>query len=460
MSIVRLIVRKLLNFLVHKEQYSILVLLVLLNIKEKNKGKEKRLFSSSLDKITVLALDCDKYRGDLEALSLHEGIRILFMSQKPAGWLVKPFYSELDIVRYINAKKDTDDAINHKKAYNFMRKFLSIFYKYVSVDCVTTVNYRYPEDYNWTKASDNLGVPHIMLYRECLIASERVYDRVTLRKSEQFGKFHGSHIITHNKICKQSFVDSGYVSSNKVSVAGALRMDNFIKLIEQNKAKKQQIKKKKFILFYFPHNINLFGENESVELKLPDKYSYHNKIWEKRDELFEDLHNAIIELALEYPDIEFIIKPKNVMVQNKSWNFYKGVVKNSEVNVKNLPNYKVDEDLNVSEAIIDSSIICALQSSVVLESALANKRVIFPLFYDFLDTPYSNDFFWINDIELFDVATSKSHFKKVFKNILCVSAPIPVNIQDKRIKLFEKWFDNVNGESLSLYYDTFKKVIN
>jgi len=82
MSIVRLIVRKLLNFLVHKEQYSILVLLVLLNIKEKNKGKEKRLFSSSLDKITVLALDCDKYRGDLEALSLHEGIRILFMSQK------------------------------------------------------------------------------------------------------------------------------------------------------------------------------------------------------------------------------------------------------------------------------------------------------------------------------------------------------------------------------------------
>mgnify|MGYP006443083395 FL=1 len=129
MSIVRLIVRKLLNFLVHKEQYSILVLLVLLNIKEKNKGKEKRLFSSSLDKITVLALDCDKYRGDLEALSLHEGIRILFMSQKSAGWLVKPFYSELDIVRYINAKKDTDDAINHKKAYNFMRKFLSIFYK-------------------------------------------------------------------------------------------------------------------------------------------------------------------------------------------------------------------------------------------------------------------------------------------------------------------------------------------
>ena len=123
---------RLIVFLIHKEQYMILTVLILVNIKEKKNGKNSRFFSNPLNKITVLALDCDRYRGDLESLSYHNELRVLYINQRAAGWLVKPFYEELNIMRYVNAKNGSNDAISHKKAYDFMYKFLRIFYKYIS----------------------------------------------------------------------------------------------------------------------------------------------------------------------------------------------------------------------------------------------------------------------------------------------------------------------------------------
>jgi len=452
----RKIFTKLIALLVQKEQYIILILLTLLNIKEKKNGKNRRFFSTPSGKITILALDSDRYRGDLEVLSSHAGIRVLFMNQKAPGWLVKSFYSGLDIPNYINAEKNSADAINHKKAYEFMKKFLHKFYQYVSVDCVTTVNYVYLEDYNWTKASDVLGVPFIMLYRECLLASDSLYDRIKARRVHKFGlhfgKFHGSHIIVHNDICKQMFIDIKYTSADKITVAGALRMDGFLKLIKQSKNKKKYTNNKKtFIFFYFPYNSILFGHKEKKSLGIAN-------IWTNRDKLFSDLHSAVIELAVEYPNVDFIIKPKKRMVRSRSWGFYQDVVNKSKVNVKKLSNYRVDAYLNVSEGIANANIICALQSSVVVESAIANKRVIFPLFYNYLSSPHSIEFFWKNDLELFDVATNKSDFKRLFKDALD-NPNISKDIQHKRTELFEKWFGSIRGDSLNKYYNIIKENI-
>ena len=160
---------------------------------------------------------------------------------------------------------------------------------------------------------------------------------------------------------------------------------------------------------------------------------------------------------MEYPDIEFIIKPKDVMVKNKSWDFYKDVVNKSNIDIKKLPNYKVDVDLNVSDSIVKSSVICALQSSTVVESAFAGKRLILPLFHDFLDSPHFDNFYWKNDLELFDVATDKNQFKILFKDILN-NPKISQDIENKRIELFDRWFGNVEGNSLDKYYNIIKNI--
>jgi hypothetical protein len=435
------------------------MLLVLLNIKEKrSNGKSRRIFSKSSNKITILALDSNRYRDDLEVLAKNKKFRVLYMTQRAPGWLLKSFYNDNELKKYINSEKGSDEENNHSHALNFMIDFLRYFYSYVSVDCVTTVNYRYIEDYNWAKASNIIGVSFIMLYRECLLAVERIYDKVYLRTRDRFGKFHGEHIIVHNQISKELFSSSGYCSAKDISVCGALRMDNLLKILKKDLSDKGLKRgKKTFTLFYFPHNISMFGRHGEDVCK--EKYKYHAKVWKRRDDLFTDLHNSIIELAKSNPDIDFVIKPKKEMMNNRTWEFYENIVKNSNIDVGKLSNYKVLPDVNVHQLIMESDIICALQSSTVLESALAKKRVIFPLFYQFIDTPYLNNFSWNKHIHLFDVAKNKSHFKRLFYEVLD-QPHVDRHVISERIDLFETYFDSYDGVAFDKYSKVIESVVD
>ena len=452
------ILKYMLSYCIKYKIYFILLLIVLFNIRErKNNGQDRIIFSKAKDKITILALDSKRYRGDLDVLAKNNKFRVLHMTQRAPGWLIKSFYKDNDLKKYINSKKGSIESINHNNALKFMIDFLRYFYSYISIDCVTTVNYRYIEDYNWSKASNIIGVPFTMMFRECLLSADRIYDEVYLRTRDRFGSFHGEHIIVHNQVAKRLFVNSGYCCEKRVSVGGALRMDEFLRTIRGDTQRNTKHNKRiKFTLFYFPHNVSVFGFNGS---NVPsEKYEYHTREWKYRDKLFIDLHKTIIELAHANPNIDFVIKPKLDMMRNKSWDFYEDVVKKSSINVSNLNNYKVLPIENVHKLIMESDIICAFQSSTALESAIAKKRVIFPLFYQFLDTPYLDSFSWGKYIDVFDVASSASHFKELFYDIInnpCVDS----NIMKERVKLFEKYFDSYDGVALEKYSNIIERVV-
>jgi len=443
--------------LVNAKQYSVLVLLVLLNIKEKFNGRDRCFFSNPSDRITILALDSNRYRGDLDVLSSHPDVRILFMNQSPPGWLIKPFYNGTDISRYINAKKDSRDAFDHKRAYKFMHAFLNIFYKYVSIDCVVTVNYRYLEDYNWAKASDRLGVPFIMLYRECLLKSDRTYDAAVYRAKTQFGKFHGSHIIVHNDRCKQVFIDSKYISKDKISVVGALRMDKYLRTIKAGPNRIKN-KRKRFVLFYFPYTQSLFGKHGGQDFDQSFKYKYAFSIWPERKNYFREVHSAIAELAVENPDIDFVIKPKSIMMKGESWEYYEQVLNEISFDINKVDNYSIEPDIDVHGLILDSDVFCALQSSTAIEAAISGKPVILPIFENYRSTENYQDFAWKNYLDIFDVANNAQHFKDlIIKLINCPT--VSSHILNKRKKVFKFFFNDLDGISRNGYIDVIKNVI-
>jgi len=241
-------------------------------------------------------------------------------------------------------------------------------------------------------------------------------------------------------------------------------MDFFMKSIQSNininLNLNRNIKfKKRFILFYFRNSMGMYKSKASNIPNAKYKDQDSQSIWEHKNQLFTDLHEAIIELAEENRDIQFIIKPKDIMMQHRTWEKYKEVVSSSKINVHNLKNYSVEPEANVHEMILDSDIICGLQSSTILESAIAGKRVILPLFYNFLKTDYVNNLFWKNDLDLFDVATSKEHFKQIFYK--CLDEPnVSEEIMNKRKDLFELNFDSTQGNSLERYSSAIEKVIN
>jgi len=439
--------------------FLIAIFLRLVIKKRCNNGKDTIFYGKTSDKYTIFALDSERYRGDLDVLSKSNEFRVLHIRQ---GWQRLLVQSHLKGKHYINEFKHIDTSTelykNHKKTQLLITNVLINLYKIVKVDCITSVHFKYLPDYYWTTASEKLNVPHIMLYRECNLMSPIIYD-IVLSMMKSQGSFHGSHIIVHNQKCKDVFIRSNFAQNEMVTIASALRMDALINNINEGKykIKIKKTQRKKFTLFYFPVNSSMFGANNTnIDIK---NYYPCGDYWEKKEIFFTRLHETILKLAYDNRDIDFIIKPKDVFIHEKSWEFYEKVVRESDVDVKQLDNYIVDANADVHDLIYESDVVCIGQSSTTIESLILGKNVIFPAFFNYIDTKYFEQFPWRNNLELFNVATDDIEFEKMFYNAM-QSQEVSEQDMKKRKDLYLQCFDDITGSSIEKYTKTIVDVIN
>jgi len=113
----------------------------------------------------------------------------------------------------------------------------------------------------------------------------------------------------------------------------------------------------------------------------------------------------------------------------------------------------------VHSLIVESDVVCVGQSSTTIESLILGKRVIFPAFFEYMDTEYFKQFPWRNHLGLFDIATSPTEFKKIFHNAM-QSPGISDNIMEKRKELYLQCFDDLTGDAIGRYTKTIINVID
>ncbi len=448
--------KTILFFLVKNKYYYILAIIYRFLITERlPNGKNKIIYSSANYRTTILALDSGKYRGDLEVLSSDSSLRVLCISNKWQGVLIGLLYNkdEINTIEYSKALPGDDIYSAIKSAEEFMYEFLSILFPILKVDCVTSVSYRYIEDINWTLASEKIGIPYIMLYRECLLQKgTRIYDDVVQR--HRLINFHGSHIIVHNETCKDSFIESSFIDKEKISVVGALRMDKYLSRLRHGQNNRNH-KRKRFVLFYFPYDMSLFGKSGTP----PDdyKFKYAFSIWPERKKYFRDIHSSIVELAIENPDIDFVIKPKRIMMTGPSWEYYKQILSDIDFDNK-VNNYFIEPNADVHNLILNSDVICSLQSSTAIEAAISGKPVILPVFDNYRSTENYQDFSWKKYLELFDIASDKQNFKDLILKLMNCNS-VNDDVLNKRKKVFHNFFNDLEGVSLNGYVDVIKNVV-
>jgi len=119
------------------------------------------------------------------------------------------------------------------------------------------------------------------------------------------------------------------------------------------------------------------GKEKLAEIAVPfrDKFPYAGKILPQRFDLFQDMHVSIIRLAERLPNVDFVIEPKRVhMTKDISWNGYLKVVNETSIDLNKLKNYTIEPGANVHDLILNGDVVIALQSSTVLESAVAGKE--------------------------------------------------------------------------------------
>ncbi|MCH8275769.1 MAG: hypothetical protein IH851_13385 [Armatimonadetes bacterium] len=392
---------------------------------------------------TLFALTSNRFRGDLEILARTGEFRVL---QVPFAWqarLVNLFYP-LDTPREAMLQPEADEKIARmqRRYRRFLRAFLPALYKKLGVDCVIGAAIGYVQDLDWGAVSEEVGVPYVVLHRECFVTNSAHFRRF-VEFSGKMGKFSGSHIIVHNEVARDAFIRSGYVSPDHISSLGCLRMDRFVQRVRENRPGARS--RKKVVFFSFAPGVGLLGRTG---------------LWPKDRSfgffaLFENTHVAFAELARDNPEIDFIVKPK----WGDHWvDEIDRVLRNKGIERRGIPNLQITAEADPQGLILDSDVVVGFGSTTLLEAAIAAKPVIVPYFDEALRPEYVDYIHLRDNLHVFDVAESPEALKALIVQRLEDPTVMAECIAAREL-LFERYVSSLRGDAVRRYIEAIKAVI-
>jgi len=395
-------------------------------------------------KNTILALNPDRFRDDLEILA--DEFRVLRM---PFYWQCKilclywpeNLFKKISISRYCVPSGERSLKKIQEGLRSFLRMFLKDLYKRLSIDCVIGAAVYYKQDYDWGLVSDEVGVPYIVIHREGLCAAKKTKEEV-IDKVSAIKAFKGSHIIVQNQIMKDLLIQSNIVNSNRVSASGCLRMDDFVNRIRDFKKKSK--KRKKVVLFSFLYGIGSFI--------IPSNFNSHDEGFVG---LFEHVHVSIARLAMENKEVDFIIKPKwgGQWLQTIEYH-----LNNNNIDSKSIKNLQIITDINPHDLILEADVVCAFSSTTLLEAAITGIPVIVPYYDEALNPEYSDYVLLKDDFDIFDVAHNIEEFEELIIERL-KKVDIPPGCMERRREVFEKYVSTLEGNAKEKYIELINRVI-
>jgi len=393
------------------------------NFKAKAKGKM----------ISALFLSHERFRDDPFVLSATKKVRVLIIKNNWQTQLVNIHYQK-GTVNAVSLHTAEPDSLFHKSQevfHVFMQEFLRALYEMVQVDCVIGSDVRNVFDCDWGVASKEIGRPYIVFHRENLIASLMSYN-TALNRIKVHKRFRGNHIIVHNNIERKVFMDSGYVDESQISALGCLRMDNFIKRTKNGNSPKTQ---KKGIVF-FSFNIPTVGID-----------------------VYDKVLVAVLQVAIEYPEIDVIIKPKADSFEKSEKKTMNKVFKDADIDLKKIQNLEILPYADAQELILRSDVVCAINSTVMLEAGIAGKSVIVPFFKECQESIDRLNSIKLKEcFHLFEVAIDEIDLKsKILENL---SNPIKISeeIMEGRKKVFEEFVSSMNADATEKYLALIEEV--
>ena len=400
--------------------------------------------------IALLALNSGRFRGDLEALA-DLGFIVYMM---PYSWQTRIFYA------YKDRGCSKDEFLNPKvgaKIYNdrirvrrYLSKLLGLLIQKRKINCVISAGIFYNQDFDWGAVAKNIGTPYVVFHRENLLISRHLYAH-HIERAELLKKigFVGTSIVFQNKAMKGIFDKYSGVKPEYIFALGSLRMDKYINKINKNinKINKNINKINKNINFEGGNRVTLFSfpSSDAILSGYSDDFGWFD--------LHDQVHESFVELARENPGINFIIKHKDV-----NWSRTEKLLKDLEVdNISNLQIYNLSFD--AQEIILASNVIVGFCSTSLLEAAIANKPIIYPLFAEAAEKSYENVVCFDNASDIFDIATNREEFKKII--IERYNNPsISAEMKERRASLFENQVSSMSADSAIRYSEYLKRICN
>ena len=322
------------------------------------------------DSFGVLVLHSHRWTLDLNVLKRSPKLKLIYFSATKQQWLNNLIMNPVEEIFKKDKTLHFQPEANPKamKYKNKLNRYLVDFIKYIAEEygfkCIITCNYRYVPDIEWAKASRLAGVPFIALHKECLRDELTEQHYLNLFKDRKL-KYFGNKLVVYNEREKKIIVESNVYEEKNIIVAGCLRIDDIIK--ECNHINNS---KKAVCLFSFRHFVQ--------GIILEAGTGFDDREGKGLIEAFAQTHVAIAELAIEYPDIDFIIKPKWL----SSWEEKIREVIRDGVGreIEDIKNLILTVDVDAQTLIKRSSVVIGVNSTTLLESRILQKTTIIPMF--------------------------------------------------------------------------------
>lgn len=374
----------------------------------------------------------------LSALSNVPSLEIVALRRRSLKAIAEAFLPpEIDDNNYVASSPST------KAAMGAYREFLVHFWRAFDPDrrinAVLTGNFGYYAEQELAAALESIGVPFVALHKEnSWSPGNRSFWETVYR--ERRGPFMGRRILVYSPIERDLQIRSGIVADGRIEVVGMPRLDVVHHWRESNAGLTTQ----GTVLFasFLPEvGMPVLGK-ATVANRSADELSDDGQVRTKNlATLCKSAHLAIMRLAVENPGIRVLIKTKGRTRDKVSLPGLLGLKHESELPV----NVRVVHGGPPLPLIAEASVVCGLQSTLLLEALAAGRPVIVPWYAEALDPQVRRYLF-----DLGSAVTTASTAEE-FVSLLRIRALAPARVSAElplgAAKFLREWLGNDDGKA-------------
>ncbi len=342
----------------------------------------------------VLAINTKRFRGDLEILE-ENGLTVYRI---PFHWQQRLllFYSHED---YKLKGFTHNDTISSKRnsQIGFLVAVLSKIITRYDIGAVIGPGTYYKQDYDYMAATKVIGIPYLVLNRENLVIKPNTeqYTKDIVREIFK-NKYKPDAIFFHNNKILDIYKEAGFDEVDLYNY-GAIRMKQFYDNYIAREDIRAPNSKNKIVLFSF-------YPCEGLRNTCTKEHGFYA--------LFESVHNAIYELSIENPDIDFVIKSR--------WGGNQVDKITSVLPIDELPHNLeiVSEECNAHDLMLDAAVVSGFNSTTMIESSAIGIPVVYPMFDEAQLESYSQYLLYNEIRSCFHVVRSKEEYKRSLINLI------------------------------------------
>ncbi|GJL54493.1 MAG: hypothetical protein NPIRA02_16250 [Nitrospirales bacterium] len=385
------------------------------------------------DRVKLLVLNCERFMPDLKELSRHCDIELVSLPSNVQHLVNAIFLSGIgDITNsdpdaYLRAEnvriQEARQGLNA-----FLQRLLPCLARKNHIDAIITCAFYYGQDREWESAAPKAGIPFFCLHKENM-KDEPVHQSTIVRYQARHFQFTGTRLFVYNNHEASLIEQAGVCESTRIETVGALRLDSLFSDIQRGL---YQNPGRQVVLFSFHHYVGLLQPTQSNGFFSDDPH-------EGFVEYFALVHAAIAELACEYSDIRFHIKPK----WGGHWieRIKDSIQRKTKIDPESLPNLTISLDVTAQELIKNSAVVIGINSTTLLEAKLARRPVIIPLFAEAAGKYFRDHVYFKKYFETFRVAHSPEEMKYAIIAQLNATEPTLPSISNEMVKDFLGYFD-------------------